>query len=189
MSDDDRQQAEDEFDRRIWRMVVIGGIIVAAIVMAFGWRFVSPRLNSAKALDHMVAVVNQDDSVLAELDSAVKAAASSPSTATATALVGLKPRLADTREQLGVAKTALDAGVRRLNEDEQRAAVLVEAGAEARIAEIDAAQAISAAASTAAGNPSAENIVALKALATGSTSAYQQARAKAADADAALKAL
>ena len=189
MSDDDRQQAEDEFDRRIWRTVVIGGIIVAAIVMAFGWRFVSPRLNSAKALDHMVAVVNQDDPVLAELDSAVKAASSSPSTATATALVGLKPRLAETQAQLGVAKTALDAGMRRLNEDEQRAGALVEAGVEARIAEIDAAQAISAAASTAAASPSAENIAALRALASGSSSAYQKAKSRAAEADAALKAL
>jgi cytoskeletal protein RodZ len=189
MSAADRQQAADEFDRRIWRMVFIGGLLVAAVVILFGWRFVAPRLGAAKNLDHAVVVVKQADPVLAELDKAVNAAASSPTTATAAVLIGLQPHLAETRAQLVQSVAEIDAGMRRLSDDEQRAAVLVQAGAQARIDEIVAAQALAAAASNAAGNPSPANIATLRALATDPSSSYQKAKAKAAEAGAALNAL
>ena len=189
MTDTDRQRQEDELDRRIWRAVFIGGTIVAVIVCALGWRFVAPRLDAAKQLDHSVVVVNQADTELAALGSAVAAEAASPSTATEAALIGLQPGLADTRTRLAEVVAGIDAGMPRLSDDEQREAVLVRAGAQARLDEIDAVPGIVSASRRAANEPSAANTEALRKLAIGPSGAYQSARARAAEADTALKGL
>jgi hypothetical protein len=180
--------AEDLRDRQIWRAIIIGGVLTALVVCGFGWRFVAPRLDAAKRLDQAVVLVNRADPALLALDSALTAAASQPSTAAVAALRDLAPRLAQARADLTGAEALTGADISRLTDEEQRQAHLVEAGAQARLGELDALPGIAAAAQTAADQPSPAHASALKALVADAAGMYQAAKRQAAEADAALKA-
>jgi hypothetical protein len=183
------QNVRDRQERAIWRKVVIVGILATAVIWAFGWRLVAPRLESAKRMDRAQALVASTDTTLAKLDSAVNAVAAMPTTATADALDAMTPDLAATRTSLAESVTLLDEAMPRLTDEEQRQAALVQEGARGRIEALDAVAAISSAARRATGDPSASNLAALKAVASGPSSKYVEGAKKAADAVAAVKAL
>ena len=183
------QAALDLQERRIWRNVVVAAILVGILICALGWRFVAPRLEAAKSLDRAVVLVNAVDPTLLNLDAAVKTVASAPSTQTAGAVRALDPELSDARAMLTQASALIDSALPRLSDEEQRVALLVQTSAEARVGVLDAERDIVSAAEKAAGDPSAGNITSLRSLVNPSGSAYRAAKQKAADADAAIKAL
>ena len=189
MNEEERYAEQARRERRTWTWVLVACLVITAIIGAFGWRFVTPRLDAARQLDHAVKLVRETQTALTAFDAAARAASASPTTETASALAALEPRLATARAELASSTADIDAGIAHLADEEQRTAELVRLTAEARIAEIDAGAAIVSAAKTAAVSPSPANTAALQTLVTGTSSAYPAAKQKAADADAALKAL
>jgi hypothetical protein len=189
VSQEERYAEESIRERRIWRNVFVGVLVVTVIICALGWRLVAPRLEAARQLDRAVTLVKQVDPLLAELDSAVQAAAASPTTATAAALSAQAPNVAAARAKLTEALGVLGAGHAHLADEEQRQSDLVRGGIEGRLAMANAAPAIISAAQKAAAELTPQNTTALLELVSGVSSTYQSGKQKAAGADAALSAL
>jgi hypothetical protein len=189
VSEEERYAEESFRERRIWRNVVVGALVVTVIICALGWRLVAPRLEAAKQLDRAATLVKQADPLLADLDSAVQAAVASPTTETAAVLAAQTPHVVVARAKLTEALGALGPGHAHLADEEHRQSDIVRSGIEGRLAMANAATAIISAAQKAAAEPSPRTTIALQELVSGISSTYQSGKQKAAGADAALSGL
>jgi hypothetical protein len=179
----------DRHERAIWRNVLLAAVVVGVVLMGLGWRLVAPRLASAQQLDRAQTLLVQTDPIFSGLDTAISLVASQPSTQTATVLASTAESVPATRARVTEALGLIKSAIPRLNDDEQRQALIIQSGAQGRLDALDAVPTILSAATKAASAPSDVMAGVLKALATGDTSAYQAGRKKTADAMAALKAL
>ena len=117
-------------ERRIWLIITICGVIVAAAVMALYWPVMAGRLEAAKDLDRATALVKGADAPMAAIDVAVHAPLSPETGRTS---VDLAARITPATRTLTEAVKLLDTATPRLTEDEQRRGALVKKVARLRL--------------------------------------------------------
>jgi hypothetical protein len=143
----------DHSERRIWWTVFAVGAMVFVGIMMLGRPLVEGRLAAARNLDRATALIAGTDDALAALDPEVRAVSATGTTAIE---AGTLPAISDLRATLDQAARLSQTGYERLTQEEQKRAEIIKAMAIARIAVLDAADAVLSADGGDAASPARE---------------------------------
>ena len=152
---DDEQTTEDEVlegrpsewmtpeqrerERRIWRWLILGGIVFMVLFLFAFWPVMAGRLNAAKQLDEAQALLGQAENSASAVD---KAVAVQLSPAAEPSIADYSPQFLVARRELKQAVALVDAGMPHLADEEQSRGQLIETAAKARLTMLALAPAI-----------------------------------------------
>jgi hypothetical protein len=134
--------AQRRSERRMWRLLILGGVVVLAAFLVGFWPVMQARLDAAGQLDQAVALLDQAAGTMAGID---KTVATQLSADAAPAVPSIAAETLVARRELNQASSLVDDAMPHLTDDEQHRAELARAAINARLTMIKNAPSILAA--------------------------------------------
>jgi hypothetical protein len=134
--------AQRRAERRMWRLLILGGVVALAAFLVGFWPVMQARLDAAGQLDQAVALLDQAAGTIAAIDKAVTTQLSADAAPSAPSIAA---EILVARRELNQANDLVDDAIPHLTDDERHRAELARAAINARLVMIKNAPSILAA--------------------------------------------